>query len=750
MSEMVRIRTGAAWRHDPDLRAALRCGVGPDRAAAARGVVDALALEVDGVDIAAGLAEGPLLPTLEALLHAVARIVGGAPHATVTFPEGEVELLLRRRGRAVLLTVLALTRPSRVLARDVEVELDALAAAALDASAALCRELAELLPGAEAREARPLRAAARALRRTEEGAPPGPPRPARRAREPRRVRRSAPVSCVLELGDDDGLAAGYEGGRPDLGSLLGPGRVVLRAADGSELAAIGGIPFLVLRDLGGAADALLRAVRESEPRLALSLGRAGRGSPIVLEVDLASRTVAAAGAAAHPCPPLSLARAFGDAQAELGRAVRARNPRQAENAYVAELERAAAERLAQLEELEEGDRPAEAPAAARVPAPPRVAQRPLGPGRLRRLSFRPTFRLDAGAPAGEGLLRAGAVVIAAGAAAAVGLDARTGAPRWRAEGCELAAVAGGSVLLARGGALDALTPRSGRLEWTRPLPGSAPLAVTALARGPLVLVHGAALTALDPGSGRTLWRFEPPGAARLSAAAFGGVLAVAADTGLLYGLDATGRTLWRLRAPGPLLRAPVAAAGLCLALSVADPGTALLGVDPATGARRWEAPLDETGAPVVRAWGRRIAVAGTVGGDSIVTALERSGAAAWTAAPALSGPVSAVAAEGLLVVRDAAGGIVALGRDGAARWSRPPRPEHGVLRGPPPVVARGTVVSVAGETVEALDARTGELVGSIPGLAPVRLSTDASLGIAAMDADGLATGWRLATHLSVV
>src|SRR6266511_4649161 len=135
-----------------------------------------------------------------------------SPHATVTFPEGEVELLLRRRGRAVLLTVLALTRPSRVLARDVEVELDALAAAALDASAALCRELAELLPGAEAREARPLRAAARALRRTEEGAPPGPPRPARRAREPRRVRRSAPVSCVLE--PRSGRPPSYPAARP--------------------------------------------------------------------------------------------------------------------------------------------------------------------------------------------------------------------------------------------------------------------------------------------------------------------------------------------------------------------------------------------------------------------------------------------------------------------------------------------------------------------------------------------------------
>src|SRR5512135_2279798 len=138
---MVRIRTGTSWLHDPALRATLRGASGAARAAAARAVVDALALEVDGIDIAAGLAEGPLLPSLEALLRAIARVVGGASHATVTFPDGEVELLLRRRGTTALLSVVALSRPSRVLARDVEVEVEALAAATLDATADLCGEL---------------------------------------------------------------------------------------------------------------------------------------------------------------------------------------------------------------------------------------------------------------------------------------------------------------------------------------------------------------------------------------------------------------------------------------------------------------------------------------------------------------------------------------------------------------------------------------------------------------------------------
>ncbi len=67
-----------------------------------------------------------------------------------------------------------------------------------------------------------------------------------------------------------------------------------------------------------------------------------------------------------------------------------------------------------------------------------------------------------------------------------------------------------------------------------------------------------------------------------------------------------------------------------------------------------------------------------------------------------------------------------------------------------PAVARATVVVPAADGLAALDARTGEIVGAIPGAAPARLSVDAGLGVVAMDADGVASGWRLATHLSVI
>ena len=102
------------------------------------------------------------------------------------------------------------------------------------------------------------------------------------------------------------------------------------------------------------------------------------------------------------------------------------------------------------------------------------------------------------------------------------------------------------------------------------------------------------------------------------------------------------------------------------------------------------------------------------------------------------------------MLRDAAGALVALGRDGAVAWSRPAPAGVAPGRAAPPAVVRGTVIAVAGDALHALDARTGELVGAIPAAAPIRLLADASLAVAAMDAEGLATGWRLATHLSVV
>jgi hypothetical protein len=348
---MIRIRPGSAWRHDPQLAAALRRDGPRARTAAARTVVDALAFEVDGVDITSGQAEGALLPSLEAVLRAVARVTAGAPHATVAFPDGALELLIRRRGASAFLTVVGVSRPSRVLAQDVEVELEALAGAALEAAADLCRELAELAPGT-ADGARALRAAARDLRHTERRTPAGP----RALQPPRRAAAgagAAGVSCTVELADEEGVLAAYEGGRPDLGALLAPG-IVRLAVGGEPLLELAGFPFLVLRDLAGLAGAVVSALQRGDRLASALLPHGGRGRAAAAELDLEASALRVGGRSA-PVHPLALVRALCEAALAFGRIARTRNPRQAENGYLVELEATAAERLGQAEELAGGD-----------------------------------------------------------------------------------------------------------------------------------------------------------------------------------------------------------------------------------------------------------------------------------------------------------------------------------------------------------------------------------------------------------
>jgi hypothetical protein len=60
------------------------------------------------------------------------------------------------------------------------------------------------------------------------------------------------------------------------------------------------------------------------------------------------------------------------------------------------------------------------------------------------------------------------------------------------------------------------------------------------------------------------------------------------------------------------------------------------------------------------------------------------------------------------------------------------------------------VILVASEGVQALDEETGHRLGHVPGLAPARLLAGADLALQAVDAEGLVTGVRLDTHLSVI
>jgi hypothetical protein len=223
---------------------------------------------------------------------------------------------------------------------------------------------------------------------------------------------------------------------------------------------------------------------------------------------------------------------------------------------------------------------------------------------------------------------------------------------------------------------------------------------------------------------------------------------LAADTGIVYGLDAAGGLAFRLRAPGAPLAAPRAVGSMLLLPVEAGPGAVLLAVDDA-GRRLWEAPLDLSPACPPLAWGPRIALAGTVAGDPAVQVLKRDGRPAWTAALPLTGAPAASAGPALLLLGDAQGATVALDGDGVSRWAHPASPGHPPPAPVPPAAARGTVLA-GGDGISALDLRTGAAIGAAPGIAPIRLLVRDDLATAALEADGRVVALALGTHLSVL
>ncbi|GEJ57325.1 outer membrane protein assembly factor BamB family protein [Anaeromyxobacter diazotrophicus] len=753
LGPVFRIRLGSSWKEDPSLRAAFARGRAAARLAAAE-AVDALALEVDGVDIAAGRAEGTLLAGVAALGQAVLRLLAGAPRAEVHFSEGSVELVLARRGADALLTVVALDRPARVLARDVEVELPELARAARDAARALGDELGALGGPGGAGLGGDLRQLAARLDAARPAPEPSPAAGSASAGPRARRRRGAPT-CAFELRDDEGLLATYRGPGPDLGSLLAPGRVVLRGSDGREVATLDGPPFLVLRDLAAFAGRLADAVRRSERSAPLSLAGRGRHGTVALRCDLAAGTLARAGGPAHPAPPLLLARALLEAAVDFCGVAAGRNPWQAQNGWVAELRALAAERLAHVQELLEGDRLAAAAAGGRVRSrrARRLPRAPLGPGQVRRLSFRQLFRGDVGAPAGFGLALEGGLVLAAGASAVLALDPRTGAERWTGPGARQAWLEEGVLHLEDGARLAQVDAGSGRERWTRAvaeLPEGG-TAVVRLAGGVALWVGRESVAALEPGTGRVLWTAAPPAARALRATAAGPLAVVGSAAGFLYALDAaSGRATWRVRLPGPLAAAPGLHAGALLALCVTDLGGTLLALDPATGRRRFEVPLDATPTGPLVPFAGLLGVPGLVAGDPVVAAVDPAGALAWEDAPPLGpGPVALAPTAGGLLVKTGAGACLALDRAGAALWSRAEEPAAPPEVNVPPLAARG-VALVPGDGVAALELATGRPLGHARLGAPARLAASAELDLWALDAEGALFAARLASHLSVI
>src|SRR5438067_5081012 len=114
---MIRIRPGRSWRHNPGYVGKLRRLEGPHlRRFEGSGILDVLGIEVDGVDIAAGVGEAQVLVAVVELSHALQRIAEGEPAAQATIGPGPTELVLEARGEDLLLTLVSLAPPARVVA----------------------------------------------------------------------------------------------------------------------------------------------------------------------------------------------------------------------------------------------------------------------------------------------------------------------------------------------------------------------------------------------------------------------------------------------------------------------------------------------------------------------------------------------------------------------------------------------------------------------------------------------------------
>src|SRR5207249_1012838 len=147
LNPVIRIRPGRSWRINPAYVGELRAL----RGARAKGftgsdILDVLGIEVDGVDIAAGVGEARVLQAVDELAQALIRIGEGQPAAQATIGPGPTELVLEARGHDLLLTLVTLAPPARILASGLLVDAHKMRTATLHAARGLLLDLLAISP----------------------------------------------------------------------------------------------------------------------------------------------------------------------------------------------------------------------------------------------------------------------------------------------------------------------------------------------------------------------------------------------------------------------------------------------------------------------------------------------------------------------------------------------------------------------------------------------------------------------------
>ncbi|HWT85134.1 MAG TPA: pyrrolo-quinoline quinone, partial [Myxococcales bacterium] len=135
---MIRIRPGRSWRLNPTYLGELRA-LTQARARGFNGaeILDVLGIEVDGVDIAAGVGEARVLQAVDELAQALIQLGEGEPAAQATIGPGPTELVLEARGHDLLMTLVTLAPPARILASGLLVDAHKMRTATLHAARGL-------------------------------------------------------------------------------------------------------------------------------------------------------------------------------------------------------------------------------------------------------------------------------------------------------------------------------------------------------------------------------------------------------------------------------------------------------------------------------------------------------------------------------------------------------------------------------------------------------------------------------------
>lgn len=737
---MIRIRPGRSWRLNPGYVGELRALTLP-RARAFTGaeILDVLGLEVDGVDIAAGVGEAQVLVAVDELVKALLRLGQGSPAAQATIGPGPTELLLEARGYDVLATLVSLAPPARVIASGLLLDFSKLRAAALAAARGLVFDLLAISPVLEkAPLARRLAAGCRTLSRKPVALGTGWPGSTARALAASAPAAGASVRCEISAPAETMARVGArrEVEQAPLVAHLGRGTVTLRVKDAPALSCEEPLLF-TLRNAVRDAAALVEAWEGGDRVFTLPLGT------VELRCDLTRHEVRANGWK-HPASASPSQLALAIAGAALSFAERAlRTAARAPDELLADLRDRASALLRHCRDLASGDLRRAPRLVTAPPSPvPRPRQAPLVAGRIRRLIYREAWR-EPGlvlerAPV---LLPQGPLVLWL-ADAIEAREPATGERLWRVPAAPGAALRDGDLFYAEpGDALVRLDAHTGEARFCRRVRGAShPAQLWPLPGGVLRSLPGEGVAFVSD-EGALAWRARLPGGAPSAAISLDGLVLLVLASGALAGLDASdGRVLWRRRGRFDSL---TGAPGRALVLGQ----TSLLALDPASGEPLWERPLPPgAGDPQIAADLALFIAAGRVHGLSLLDGAPRfSVPLPWAVDLAVADEPGEHGHHGSTVIVTGAGGAaMRLTERGAARWTLPTDDTAASAKA---LVQRGMVLLQRTGT-GLFDAAEGLPLARLPAARWAALATD--LTCALVDVSGSLSVHRLATHLSVV